>query len=99
MKDKGLLPELTQGIDDLVIAMDAELRPEAAGVATRLRAAGRAVELVLDPRKLKWAFKRAERAGAARLVIVGGTEWEEKKVAVKDLATQEQTAVPLEDLC
>ena len=45
----------------MVMVMDEGLRAEACGIAARLRAAGRAVDLVLEPKKMKWAFKQAER--------------------------------------
>ena len=44
-------------VDDVVLAMDEALRPEASGVASRLRKSGRSVELVLESKKMKWAFK------------------------------------------
>ena len=34
----------------------------------RLRAAGRRVDLVLEPKRLKWAFKQAERCNAGAWV-------------------------------
>lgn len=43
---------------------DEALRPQATAIAQRLRAAGRRVDLVLEPKRLKWAFKQAERCGA-----------------------------------
>ena len=45
----------------MVMVMDESLRTEACGIAAKLRAAGRAVDLVLEPKKMKWAFKQAER--------------------------------------
>ncbi len=44
-------------VDDVVVAMDESLRPQASGVAMRLRKAGRAVELVLESKKMKWSLK------------------------------------------
>ena len=37
--------------------MDDQLRPAASGIAMRMRRAGRAVELVLESKKMKWALK------------------------------------------
>lgn len=48
-------------VDDMVMVMDEGLRVEACGIVAKLRAAGRAVDLVLEPKKMKWAFKQAER--------------------------------------
>ena len=85
-------------VDDVVVVMDEALRPAACGVAARLRAAGRSVDLQLEGKKMKAAFKAAERAGAARLVIVGADEWARGAVTVKDLAARDQREVPLEQL-
>ena len=66
VNDKGLLPKHLQSgaVDDLVYPMSAELRPAAMAIAAKLRASGRAVDLVLeDGKKPKWAFKHADRAG------------------------------------
>jgi len=98
LKDKGLLPELTPGIDDVVFAFNEDLRPAAISVATRLRAAGRSVDLVLEKKKAKWAFKHADRAGAQRMLMLAPREWEQGLVTVKDLATGDQSAIPLEEL-
>jgi histidyl-tRNA synthetase len=102
VKDKGLLPEsLKSGnVDDLVYPMNAALRPAAMGIAARLRASGRSVDLVIeDGKKPKWAFKHAERCGASRVVLLGEKEWEQGVVRVKDLATREEVDVKPEDLC
>lgn len=98
LKDKGLMPTLSPGIDDVVFAFNEDLRPAAIGVANRLRAAGRSVDLVLEKKKAKWAFKHADRAGAARMVMLAPSEWERGVVKIKDLATGEQHEVAAEEL-
>jgi histidyl-tRNA synthetase len=80
--------------------MTAKLRPAAMGIAARLRASGRAVDLIMeDDKKAKWAFKHAERSGAKRVLLLGEKEWEQGVVRVKDLATREEIDVKPEDLC
>lgn len=44
-------------VEDLVMAMDETLRPAACTIAAKLRAAGRRVDVVLESKRLKWAFK------------------------------------------
>ena len=39
------------------MAMDEALRPAAIAAAQRLRGAGRRVDLLLEPKKMKWVFK------------------------------------------
>ena len=70
LADKGLLPELSTGVSDVVFGMGTELRGAAMQVAAKLRSAGRTVDLVLEDKKMKWVFKHAERCGATRLVMV-----------------------------
>lgn len=98
LKDRGLLPSPAASVDDVVWVMDEALRPAACGVAARLRAAGRSVDLLLEAKKSKAAFRAAERAGAARLVIVGADEWSRGAVTVKDLSARDQREVPVAEL-
>jgi histidyl-tRNA synthetase len=98
LADKGLLPELSNGVDDVVFGMGTELRGAAMQVAAKLRSAGRTVDLVLEDKKMKWVFKHAERCGTTRLVMVMPDEWAEGKVRIKDLCTGEESTVAMDDL-
>ena len=98
LADKGLLPELSNGVGDVVFGMGSELRGAAMQVAAKLRSAGRTVDLVLEEKKMKWVFKHAERCGATRLVMVMPDEWAEGKVRIKYLETGEESTVAMEDL-
>ena len=98
LAEKGLLPELVSGNDDIVLAHSTELRGAAMSVASALRANGRSVDLILEPKKMKWAFKHAERTGAERLVLVMPNEWEEGKVRIKNLDSGEESDVAIGDL-
>ncbi|GLI62806.1 hypothetical protein VaNZ11_005555 [Volvox africanus] len=98
LKEKGKLPAPPHRVDDVVVPLDTALRPAASGIASRLRRAGRSVDLVLENKKMKWAFKHAEKLNASRLVLVGTSEWERGKVVVKDLGKFHQEEVTVEDL-
>lgn len=98
LADKGLLPELSNGVDDVVFGMGTELRGAAMQVAAKLRSAGRTVDLVLEDKKMKWVFKHAERCGTTRLVMVMPDEWAEGKVRIKNLDSGEESTVAMEDL-
>ena len=54
LKEKGLLPNLPPQVDDLVVALDDDLRPAAVQLATKLRGSGRSVDVVLESKRLKW---------------------------------------------
>ena len=98
LSEKGLVPELIGGVDDVVISLSPELRNAAMSVATSLRNTGKSVDLVLEDKRLKWAFKHAERSGAQRLVMVMPDEWKEGKVKIKDLESGEETEVSVDSL-
>ena len=94
LSEKGLLPELPRRFDDVVFPFNAELRPAAMEIASRLRRAGRSVDLVLEDRRMKWAFRHADNCGASRLVLVAPDEWQRGLVKVRDLETGEEREVP-----
>ena len=98
LAEKGLVPELIGGVDDVVISLSPELRNAAMSVATSLRNTGKSVDLVLEDKRLKWAFKHAERSGAQRLVMVMPDEWKEGKVKIKDLESGEEIEVSVSSL-
>ena len=98
LAEKNLIPELVSDIDDIVIPLNSDLRNAAVMVAASLRNSGRTVDLVLEDKKMKWAFKHAERIGAARLVLLAPDEWSRKMVKIKDLDTGEESEISLKDI-
>jgi histidyl-tRNA synthetase len=77
-------------VEDVVVALGEEERAEAIRVATRLRADGRAVELVLGTSRLKRAFAHADRIGAQRVVLVGPDEAARGVARIRDLSSGEE---------
>ena len=68
LKMKNLLPDTTQSsVQVLVFPMVEELRGQAVAAATALRSAGISVDVVLESRKPKWVFQRADKLGAGEL--------------------------------
>ena len=98
LNEKGLVPDLPSGNQDIVIAIDENLRSAAMSVATKLRASGRLVDLVLEDKRMKWAFRHAERTGAQRLVMVMPDEWAAGNVRIKELESGEESDVAVGDL-
>ena len=84
--------QLRHEVDDLVVALDEGLRPRACEVAAALRRAGRRVDLVLEGKRLKWAFKQAERCNAGG--CVGGWGCASALAAVGARAPCWQPATP-----
>ena len=98
LNEKGLVPDLPSGNQDIVIAIDENLRSAAMSVASKLRASGRLVDLVLEDKRMKWAFRHAERTGAQRLVMVMPDEWAAGNVRIKELESGEESDVAVDDL-
>jgi histidyl-tRNA synthetase len=98
LEAKGLVPEMHNGVQDIVFGMGSELRDAAMRVASSLRSSGRSVDLVLEDKKMKWVFRHAERLGAERLVMVMPDEWSNGNVKVKKLSTGEESEIPFEEL-
>ncbi|KAF2312181.1 hypothetical protein GH714_028394 [Hevea brasiliensis] len=70
VEEKGIIPELSVQVENIVCALDHDLQGAAAKVATLLRDKGQSVDLVLENKPLKWVFKRAARINAQRLILV-----------------------------
>ena len=98
LNENGLVPDLPSGNQDIVIAINEDLRSAAMSVATKLRAGGRSVDLVLEDKRMKWAFRHAERTGAQRLVMVMPDEWAAGNVRIKELESGEESDVAVGDL-
>jgi len=99
LKERGLLPpELKDGPDAVVFAVDGDLYGAGIGAATALRAAGASVDVVLEKKKAKWVFKHADRIGAKYVFIIGKDEYERGEVSVKDLGNGEQELVAMDNL-
>ena len=98
LKEKNLLPAPKPENQDIVFCLDQELRTAAMTVASKLRKSGRFVDLIIQNKKMKWAFKHAERSGAQRLIMIMPEEWNSGIVKIKELNTGEEIKVKFNDL-
>ncbi|MEC7142944.1 MAG: histidine--tRNA ligase, partial [Candidatus Thermoplasmatota archaeon] len=98
LTERGLLPTITSGSEDVVISLGEELRTVAMSVASKLRKKGRTVDVILDNKKLKWAFRHADRIGASRLVMIMPEEWKNGKIKIKDLITGQEDEILVSNL-
>ena len=98
LEEKRLLPDISNRVSDVVFSMDESLREAAMRVSSKLRSTGRTVDLVLEPKRMKWVFKHAERTGAERLVMLMPDEWSSGRVKIKDLETGDEMDVDFETL-
>lgn len=109
LEAKGLVPEARSlacgAIDVVVFALatgdaDADIASARAltGVACTLRAKGAAVDLILEPKRPKWAFRHADRRCARACVMLAPDEWAKGALVAKDLASGDQEVVAPADL-
>jgi histidyl-tRNA synthetase len=85
------------GVQAFVVPLGAEAKRLAVTLVGRLREAGVAADTVYGDRGLKGAMKAADRSGARFALVLGERDLEVGQVGLKDLATGEQAAVPLDD--
>jgi histidyl-tRNA synthetase len=91
LKTKNLLPDTSlPNIDMVAYAMQDRLRGKMLGLVQQLRDHGVRVDVVLDSRKPKWVFQRADRAGASLVLMVAEDEDENGLVTLKDMRTGNQ---------
>ena len=79
--------------DAYVVAIGAETQVPAHVLARDLRHAGLSVLLDYEPRSPRSQMKRADRTGAAYVLIVGSDELARGEISVKTMATGEQETV------
>lgn len=105
LQEKGVLPEFPESVEYVVAAYNLDMMGKAMNVARRLRQAGKAVDVYPDiAKRVKKAFKYADRVGAQKIAFVAPDEWENGLVRIKNLragpdtpADKKQVDVPLED--
>ena len=67
-------------------------------LASKVRGGRRTVDLGREDKRMKWAFRHAERTGAQRLVMVMPEEWAAGNVRIKELESGEESDVAVGDL-
>lgn len=93
LKDKGQPPE--SGPDYYIAVLhDSALNP-AFNLAEQLRARGFRVAADWEAGSLKSRLKRADKAGAAQVIMIGEDELNQKKALVRNLLTHEQSHLDL----
>lgn len=93
LRDAGLINTAQSTVDVLVTQMDAAQMPAYLALASELRGAGIATEVVLDGGKLGKQFKYADRAGIRFVIVLGEDEIANNVVTVKDLRREDQFQV------
>jgi histidyl-tRNA synthetase len=98
LEAEGVAPPTTVGVQVFAVPLGEEAVRVLFAVVTVLRRAGVRADLAYGDRGLKGAMKAADRSGALYAVVLGARDLDAGVAQVKDLATGQQTAVPLNDL-
>jgi histidyl-tRNA synthetase len=81
-----------------VVAIGAAARRRAVPMLEQLRAVGLSADMAYGDRGLKGAMRAADRSGATLAVLLGDRELADGMAQLRDLATGDQIAVPLDKL-
>ena len=98
LREAGLVARAQSTVDVLVTQMDAADLPHYIALATELRQAGIATEVVMEGGKLGKQFKYADRAGIRFVLVLGEDELARNVVTVKDLRREDQFEVARTEL-
>jgi histidyl-tRNA synthetase len=90
--------EKTAGPDLFVAALNQDAVALSYGLVQALRLNGRWAEMEYQPASLKSKMKRADKLGAARVLILGPDEISQGRAILRDMKTKEQTELSLETI-
>ena len=99
MEELGLAPKEQSPVDVMIVQFDPGLIAGYLRMASMLRAAGLAVELFPEARKVGQQFKYASKKGIPLVIVAGPDEFSGQRVDVKRLADGQQTSVSTADGC
>ncbi|ANU12248.1 histidyl-tRNA ligase [Planococcus antarcticus DSM 14505] len=88
----------SNNLEVYVIAMDETTKKKAFAVVRDLRLNGISTDMDFAGRKVKAQMKSADRKGAGFVIVIGETELESGKVALKEMATGEQQEMAFEEI-
>ena len=95
---EGLQPWSVARVEVFGVPLGDAARRRLVTIAGELRRAGVRVDLAYGGRGLKGSMKSADRSGARYALVLGERDIESGTVGVKDLASGEQRAVPLDSV-
>ena len=88
----------SNNLEVYVVAMDESTKKKAFSVVRDLRMNGISADMDFTGRKVKAQMKSADRKGAGFVIVIGETELESGKVALKEMATGEQQEMAFEEI-
>ena len=100
MSEQNMFPEnvLRSPADVMVAIWNEDSIPQSVALAQQLRASGLRVDLYPEADKLGKQFKYASSRGVPFVAVLGDDERARGEVALKNMTTGEQVAIPQQDL-
>ena len=98
LEKMGVFESKALGPSVYVAVVSDSVRSDAIAIAQSLRRAGVPIEMEMLKRGLRKQLDIANRKGFGKAVIVGERELKEGCVAIRNMATSEQSLVKIEDL-
>jgi histidyl-tRNA synthetase len=98
LKERGLLPSTAPAVDYYLVTVTDGERPAARQLAHRLREGGHSVIYNFRATAVGKQFKDAHARGARKTVVLGPDELREGIAIVRDMASGEESRVPLQEL-
>jgi histidyl-tRNA synthetase len=98
LEAEGTGPVIGGRVEVYIVAIGSAAKAVGVRLVNALRAERVVADLAYGDRKLGGAMKAASRSGAHTAIVIGERDLAEAVAQVKDLATGEQRAVPLESL-
>lgn len=95
---EGITLDEEDGLDAYVLCLADSVHKEVLAITTELRANGYRTDTDYLGRSFKAQFKTVDRKHARCAILVGDSEVANGTVNIKDVKTQEQYTVPMEDL-
>lgn len=98
LKDHQITPPGDTGLDYHVISLEEERFVDALQICQSLRSRGISADYAMKIGSLGKAMKRAGDTGVKRVLIVGGREWTEGQVRMRDMKTGEEFLLRTTDI-
>lgn len=98
MEANGIQIPEPETADVFIAVMGEDAKAYGLKLMRQLRQAGVHAEMDALARNIKGQFKYANRINAKKTVVIGDNELAEKKVAIKDMETSQQTEVAMDDI-
>lgn len=98
LRERGLVPAYARSVDYFLVTVGDVPQTEALKIATALRSRGHSVAYPLKSQSVRKQFKAAETEGARTVLVLGPDELARGVVVSRDMASGEETEVPLADL-